>query len=200
FDYQITGGSMTLISLPLITSSTALSAVIGNQLTAGFMPSTSGAIYSYLNNTGSWDVAWKDSISGNWLNTSSQPSTLTMENDKAYWVFDPSNKKVTVVGLISNTPRTKAIAAGWNFIGSSYPVATPVTASGLGACTAGFTPATAGALYSDNAGSWDIAWKDTSGNWQNTSFQPSTLQLQPGKGYWFYEPATPFTWNYPKAY
>jgi Putative Ig domain len=199
FDYQIKGGTMTLISLPFITASNSLISVIGNQLTPGYDPSTAGAIYA--DNARSWTIAWKDQASGNWLDPSFKASTLTLEADKAYWVFDPATKEVTVVGTISSTARTKSIVAGWNFIGSTFPAATPVAASGLGVCTAGYDPSTSGALYSDNARSWDIAWKDrVSGNWLDPSFKASTLQLQPGKGYWFFEPTTPFIWNYPKPY
>jgi hypothetical protein len=199
YDVHIAAGGFTLMSLPLITTSTSLQSVIGDQLTAGWDPSTAGTVYG--DNSGSWNVAWKDQSSGTWLDTAWQPASLIIEPDKAYWIFDPNEKNVTLVGTISNVARTINMVAGWNFVGSAYPNSTTIQTSGLDACTPGWDPSTAGTLYQDNNGSWVIAWKDqASGNWLDAAWQPSTMSLEPGKGYWFYEPANPFVWQYPKSY
>jgi hypothetical protein len=105
---------------------------------------------------------------------------MEVQPDKAYWVFDTATKEVTIVGSISPVARTKQINVGWNFIGSSYPMQAPIASSGLDACTAGWDASSAGALYSNNAGSWDIAWRDTvTQKWLDVYGNDSTLQLRP---------------------
>lgn len=86
----------------------------------------------------------------------------------------------------------------------SFPI-TPVSLSVVDVIgnqlDAGFDPTTSGAIYEDNAGSWLVAWKDSGSNkWLDPQWQDSTMSLEPGKGYWFFEPTTPFVWNHQKPY
>ena len=203
-DIHIDGGKMTLMSLPLIPSSTTISDVIGDQLTAGYDESNSGAIYN--DNKGTWNIAFYQTSNNKWTDSVTyQDSTLETKIDKGYIVTNPSTVEITVVGKIPTTERSITIEKGLNLIGSAYPLATAIASAGLdtSGCTAGYDESNSGAIYNDNKGTWNIAFYQTSNNkWTDSvTYLDSTLKLEPGKGYWFFEPTkTSFTWKYPKPY
>jgi hypothetical protein len=144
-------------------------------------------------------------------------TTITLGADQGAWLQIRSghgNQIVYLLGEVSSTERNIPLSVGMNLIGTCYPVSVPLgdklpIDSNLWE---------SGATGATNEGAADRVWSWTGSNYQfhwlvdgvNSTVNglwysggtPSTLQLEPGKGYWVQiRPGhSGFTWVYPKPY
>jgi hypothetical protein len=135
-------------------------------------------------------------------------STLTLQPHQGFWIVrshSGSPDTVTFVGGVRTDATVDiTISAGFNMIGWPYPTEHDLQTSTLdadGAYGSGMF-ATADRIGDYVVGTgYQWYWLHSSGTWYK-GVVPSTLNLQPEKGYWFYrQPAQgSFTWHCAKPY
>jgi hypothetical protein len=211
---------MNLISLPLIPFSTALKDVIGSQVTGAGNEGAADRIWVW--NGTNYEFAWlvegtgNPAYDGKWY-TGNSETTITLGADQGAWLqIRPGhgNQTVYLLGEVSSTDREIPLSVGMNLIGTCYPVSIPLGDQGANDSNLWESGAT-GAM---NEGGADRVWSWTGSNYQfhwlvdgagptydglwYTGNQQSTLQLEPGKGYWVQiRPGHDgFHWVYPKPY
>jgi len=219
----------TLVSVPLtLLSDTpyyglnnqALNAPgpVGQMLAADLVGSTSFPTADkvmYFNGT-TYRTAWLYYNAGNpsdpynnlWLEGLAV-SNLTLEPEKGFWVVrahtgDPDT--VTFLGEVRTDPSVQiTFSIGWKTFSWPYPTSQSIQTSSLAADgaykAATFNQADRVGAYSAVTG-YEWSWLYTSGTWY-TGLVPSTLTLEPQRGYWYYRQAAaggPFTWTCVKPY
>jgi subtilisin-like proprotein convertase family protein len=218
--YKITvHEGMNLISLPLIPFSTALKDVIGIQVTGGSNEGSADRIWVW--NGSNYEFAWlvegTGSIyDGKWF-TGNSETTITLEADQGAWLqIRPGHgdQDMYLLGEVSSADRSIPLSVGMNLIGTCYPVSVPLGDQGANDSNLWES----GATGATNEGGADRVWNWTGSNYQfhwlvegvNPTYDglwfmsnnASTLQLEPGKGYWVQiRPGHDgFFWVYPKPY
>ena len=210
---------MNLISLPLIPFSTALKDVIGTQVTGAGNEGAADRIWVW--NGSNYEFAWlvegTGSIyDGKWF-TGNSETTITLGADQGAWLqIRPGHgsQDVYLLGEVSSTDREILLSVGMNLVGSCYPVSVPLGDQGANDSNLWES----GATGATNEGGADRVWSWTGSNYQfhwlvegagqtydglwYTGNNASTLQLNPGEGYWVQIRAghSGFTWVYPKLY
>jgi hypothetical protein len=183
--------------------------MLSADLVGGTTFATSDRVMCY---SGGYRTAWLYHNPGNpsdnmWIE-GVNPSTLTLQPHQGFWivrVHSGSPDTVTFLGGV----RTDALVnitfnAGFNMIGWPYPTEHDLQTSTLdadGAYGAGsFATADRIGDYVVGVG-YEWHWLHTSGVWVK-GVSPSTLKLEPEKGYWYYrQPAQgSFTWHCAKPY
>ncbi|MBN1918305.1 MAG: hypothetical protein JW889_10370 [Verrucomicrobia bacterium] len=136
-------------------------------------------------------------------------SDLTLEPENGFWVVranasDPDT--VTFLGEVRSDPSVEVtFGIGWRTFSWPYPTTESIQTSSLFA-----DGAYPGATFNDadRVGAYSVAtgyewsWLYTDGTWY-TGANPSTLTLDPQRGYWYYRQAAaggPFTWTCTKPY
>ncbi|MFH1386977.1 MAG: Ig-like domain-containing protein [bacterium] len=196
FDLHVTEGS-NLIALPFIpTAATEINSVIGNQLTGG-TPGTADKMYYYDSSVPEWKQAFLKA------DTTWSGTLTNIEPDKGYFITISAGnpaKDVTVVGTVFNgNSRTINLYKDSNMIGSVFPTAVDVNVSSLNSTLTGGLPGTADkVVYWDNAGQ---EFKQSFLRADNTTFQGTLSQFEPGKGYYvnnqtLINDPNPEVWNY----
>ncbi len=202
----------SLVSTPFIPYDDSLDSVIDDQLTGSTIKFFSDTIEKWDNASSNYLRAWYNTSTGVWEDwtTPGAPPQFGFDEDVGYWitilVFNPP-QDICLVGKVSNTDRTIAIAQGRNLCGTAYPMEVTLDDSELLDC--GFT-GNAINFFSDNIEWWnagisnyDRVWYDTgAGQWKNWDGTPATKQLVPCEGFWINVLVfnTPFTWICPKPY
>ncbi|MFA5840460.1 MAG: Ig-like domain-containing protein [Candidatus Margulisiibacteriota bacterium] len=189
------------ISLPIELSSTTLASALGSQPSEGDSllifdinkTITDGSIYS----SGSW---------------SAFPGATQITDTRlgyAYGYMTTTSKYISIVGNVYSSTNNRTITGAGgsglfvcDWVGNAYPLSIGIASAGLDSSTAGTKIEDAGTIYSFNANGdmLDLAVHTSSG-WVSSDYTtPSTMEIQPGKGYMFTEPGSSFTWTQPKAY
>ena len=219
--YRITvKEGMNLLSLPLVPfGSTQLIDVIGNQVAGADNEGDADRLWVWSKNK--YQFAWLvDGVGpeydGKWY-TGNDGTTITLGADQGAWVqvrAKHGTQQIYVVGEVSWKAREIPLLVGMNLVGSSFPLAVPL--GDQGAKDSNLWES--GVKGADNEGDADRIWiwtgKNYTFNWLVDSVgpeydgtwylgnDPSTLNLEPGKGYWMQiRPGhTGATWKYPKPY
>jgi hypothetical protein len=136
-------------------------------------------------------------------------SDLTLEPHQGFWIVrnnssDPDT--VTFLGEVrTDDPVPVVLSTGWNMFSWPYPTSHDLQTSTLytdGAYAAAtFDAADRIGSYSAVTG-YQWHWLYTDGTWY-TGLTPSTLTLEPDKGYWYYRQSAAggaLTWNCAKPY
>ncbi|MBN3033716.1 MAG: putative Ig domain-containing protein [Candidatus Saganbacteria bacterium] len=197
------GGSpeQFFISLPLIPNSSSPNSVIGAQATNG-----DGIMIFDINKSVTQAVQWNGTA---WVDFfSGAPSDMEIFPGYAYGYLTTTNRFISIVGVVRNEASySRTITGGANmskndWIAAPYPVSILVTNAGLNDSTVGSDPTNAGTLYLfDINATWlEGAVHDGASTWKDAfTGNPSTMVLQPGKGYMFTNPVD-FTWTVNKPY
>jgi hypothetical protein len=202
----------SLVSLPLLPSSTALDDLIGDQLTGSCDPETADSVLFWDPATGyesAWYCdcdEWGEPFDNHWLTGYSQTS-LTLDPDEGMWVQNKSGaaEVFTVVGDVGTSDRVIDIGVGWTLFGTAFPVARALDDAGIPA-TGTCDPETADVILSWDAStqSYESAWYCDCDEWGEpfdnhwlTGYAQTSIQLAPGSGYWYQNRHTAFTWTYP---
>ena len=206
-----------LISIPLIPENTGLNEILGDKLTGGTSLSDADAVWGWTGTT--WETAiliegtGNPAYDGKWFDTGYQPTAMTIEPDKGYWIHilpGHPNVNITITGAESAGNRTIAVSKGWNLVGSTFLDPVPLNYSGLfeSGCTGGTSLSDADAVWGWTGNTWETAIlingtgnPTYDGKWFDTGYQPTKMTLSPGRGYWIHVLDTHdgFTWDYPKT-
>jgi hypothetical protein len=225
FDVDVDVG-MNELSLPLVPYDTAISSVVGMQVTGANNAFSADRIWKYNPAVqANYDIAWLvDNVGppfdGQWY-TGNFPTTLSIEADEGFIVQIRTGHPatyLTFVGTVSEVGRSISIGVGMNFVGTCYPVEVPLGdqagtgdsnlwESGMTGASNAFTADSVWRYNPAVQANYDIAWlvdnvnPTYNGLWYTGNF-PTTIKLVPGKAYWLQvrEGHSPFTWQYPKPY
>lgn len=225
FDAAVIVG-ISQMSLPLVPYTNNLSEVIGTQVTGASNAYDADRVWKYNPAVqGEFDIAWLvggvgPPYDGQWY-TGNNPTTMTLGADEGFIVQirqGHSATYITFTGQVSDTNRTISISKGMNFVGTCFPVSVPLgDQSGSGDSNLWESGATGAnnAYDADRVwrynpaiqGEYDIAWlvdnvsPTYNGLWY-TGNNPTTIKLDPGKGYWIQvrDAHSAFTWTYKKPY
>ncbi len=227
FDIAVVEG-MNLLSLPLIpTTGASLVEIIGEQVTGSpnGMRDESDEIWKYNPDEDSnYEYAWyiEDSIYPDFNDLYFDPmnveSVLTIEPDEGFWLQvkqgNPTSN-ITVTGIISDTDRVIETVVGMNLIGTAFPVTVSLVDSALNGPATGSPNGMrdeSDEVWKYNAAedsNYEYAWliegsiyPDFNDKWFDPMNVESTIELEPGKGYWIQvkETNVGFTWTYTKPY
>ncbi|NQU17762.1 MAG: hypothetical protein HQ564_06805 [Candidatus Saganbacteria bacterium] len=208
FDVSLKKG-YNLISLPFEVADTSIAKVIGAQLTAGTVPPLADKIYKFKDSTSGYEQVWLNSTDKKWYDaTTMKASTITVAPDAGYWVELASGTAVTtLVGNISEKDRSIKVQSGFNFVGTTFPIAVTLGSENLSAgASMGSVPPLSAKIYNfkDSTSGFEQVWlKSTDKKWYDaTSMKLSTMKLSPGKGYIVEEikGKSSYTWLYKKPY
>jgi hypothetical protein len=186
---------------------------IGLMLSADLVGSTQFATADrVMTYSGGYRTAWLYQNPGNpshnmWIEGVNK-STLTLQPHQGFWIVRTHSSNPDTVTFLGGV-RTDALvnitfSAGFNMISWPYPTTHALQTSTLdadGAYNAGtFSAADRIGEYVPGVG-YEWHWLHTNGTWFK-GVTPSTLQLKPEKGYWFYrQPAQgSFVWHCAKPY
>jgi hypothetical protein len=136
------------------------------------------------------------------------PTTLTLQPHQGFWIVRTHSSNPDTVTFVGGV-RTDAtvditISAGFNMIGWPYPTEHDLQTSTLdadGAYGSGsFATADRIGDYVPGVG-YEWHWLHSSGTWVK-GVTPSTLKLEPERGYWYFRqvPQGSFTWHCAKPY
>ena len=190
-----------LISIPLVTTSTALSSVFGTQ------PQENDAIAVVDNSFAI--TSGRIFTGGVWTDIPSTPSLTDMKQGYAFVYTTLASKYMTVVGKVLETSNVRTISGGTvsgeaalSWIGSSLPTPAPIADSktGLNGLSAGpdGTSGAQSALIDANAAiiGNNYALHNGASTWVDSSMLPASMQLMPGRGYMLTEPTIPsYSWT-----
>lgn len=200
FDIHGEPGTYTLFSLPLRPfGSFNINSIIGGQVNGENLPSNADEILIY--NGVAYDTCWYRST-GEWYQGLAVTSA-EMRPDYGYWLYVNSAHtaiNISLVGKIENSPRSINItgSGGYTLVGSNYAKRVELDNSGLYAsgATEAALPGNSSKVLSYNGVGYDEAWLRSVDHKWYTAFALTTIGLEPGKGYWIYEPNSSYTWNY----
>lgn len=208
---------LNLISLPLLATNTALADIFGNALTGSSNSLTADRVMVW---TGcGYELAWLvggtgTEFDGQWVNEDgSGVSDLCIAPDQGFWVEirqGHPESRLTFCGLIvPDSCRTIELTAGFNLLGSCFPV--PVSLQNSKLRENGVITGSSNAQDSDRILSWagsyyDIAWlldntgTQYDGTWFNEEGTDTTsIRFEPFKSFWIQiRPGhCPGIWKYP---
>ena len=196
-----------------------LSANTGAALADGMVTNTSevnsDAFYIQTN-----DVAWGHSwlfTNGNWIGWNGMATNIPILPGMAFWLKRTANGPATdYCGLTGPKPASPTVAslnfpAGkWRVFG--WPFSPASTSAGAGTTNVGWRFANRGGtsgggiddsdlLFAEDGGRWYLLYLNSADNkWykQGDRINPSTVQLRPGKGYYYFHRSGAMSWTPPQ--
>jgi len=182
-----------LVSCPLIRQDTDVNSVIGNQLTAGAVPTLADKIHLFAGTGYEWTYLKTD---GGWSDWPSQAATTkTMTPDKGYWIEILSGhgvQDVYIVGSMPDDSYTFGISPGFNLVGNPYPFYIPLDSANFNYSAsggqAGAVPTIADKIHFFTGTGYEWSYLksgDTTDTWSEWPSQEATTRvMETGDAVW----------------
>jgi hypothetical protein len=202
-----------MVSLPLVPGATGLDDVIGDQLTGTCDSATADRMLAWNPTTDEYEMAWYcdcdawgEPWDNHWLTDFDQTS-LTFEPDVGVWIQNRSGAAqiMAMTGIASSVNREVQVDTDWQMLGSAFPVPVALDNAAIPATgTCDSATADRVLVWNPSTEEYEMAWYCDCDAWGEpwddhwlTGFDQTSIQLESGKGMWYHNRHTPFTWVYP---